>query len=141
MRQLLRDFRNVSVGGLLVVSFVDNLAKPYLTKGRMDVHGGVLFFALLGGLAPFGPSGLLAGPLIVAFFWPSCGYDAAKSLRSQRVARRSDPAAGRLSTASRCWTTQERTAVSQRNCSLVAHALLNGSMRCSAQGAASSVPP
>jgi predicted PurR-regulated permease PerM len=58
----------LALWGLLVVAFVDNLAKPYLMKDRMEVHGGVLFFALLGGLAFFGPSGLLAGPLIVAFF-------------------------------------------------------------------------
>jgi predicted PurR-regulated permease PerM len=58
----------LALWGLLVVSFLDNLAKPYLMKDRMEVHGGVLFFALLGGLAFFGPAGLLAGPLIVAFF-------------------------------------------------------------------------
>jgi predicted PurR-regulated permease PerM len=32
------------------------------------LHGGVVFFSLLGGVAVFGPAGLLAGPLIVAFF-------------------------------------------------------------------------
>jgi predicted PurR-regulated permease PerM len=30
--------------------------------------GAVIFFALLGGLAAFGPVGLVAGPLVVAFF-------------------------------------------------------------------------
>jgi predicted PurR-regulated permease PerM len=34
----------------------------------MAAHGGVVFFSLLGGVAVFGPAGLLAGPLIVAFF-------------------------------------------------------------------------
>jgi predicted PurR-regulated permease PerM len=34
----------------------------------MEVHGGVVLFSLLGGVAMFGPAGLLAGPLIVAFF-------------------------------------------------------------------------
>jgi predicted PurR-regulated permease PerM len=28
----------------------------------------VVFFAMLGGLAAFGPVGLVAGPLVVAFF-------------------------------------------------------------------------
>ena len=55
-------------GWVVVVSFVDHLVKPYLMKGRMEVHGGVVFFSLLGGVAMFGPAGLLAGPLIVAFF-------------------------------------------------------------------------
>lgn len=54
--------------GLLVVGFVDNLVKPLLMRGRMEVHGAVIFFALLGGLAAFGPVGLVAGPLILAFF-------------------------------------------------------------------------
>jgi predicted PurR-regulated permease PerM len=56
------------IWGTLVVGFTDNFVKPYLIKGRMEVHGAVIFFALLGGLALFGTVGLLAGPLIVAFF-------------------------------------------------------------------------
>ena len=32
------------------------------------MHGAVVFFALLGGLAAFGAVGLIAGPLVVAFF-------------------------------------------------------------------------
>lgn len=55
-------------GWVVVVSVVDHLVKPYLMKGHMEVHGGVVFFSLLGGVATFGPAGLLAGPLIMAFF-------------------------------------------------------------------------
>ena len=33
----------------------------------MELHGGVVFFALLGGLAVFGGIGLVLGPLIVTF--------------------------------------------------------------------------
>lgn len=54
--------------GVLVVSLIDNLVKPLLLKGRMEIHGAVIFFALFGGLASFGPVGLLAGPLILSFF-------------------------------------------------------------------------
>jgi predicted PurR-regulated permease PerM len=36
-------------------------------KGGMAIHGGVVFFALLGGIAAFGGIGLLVGPLIVTF--------------------------------------------------------------------------
>jgi predicted PurR-regulated permease PerM len=50
------------------VGLADNLVKPLLMKGRMEVHGAVIFFALVGGLAAFGPVGLAAGPLIVSFF-------------------------------------------------------------------------
>ena len=34
----------------------------------MEIHGGLIFFALLGGMATFGPVGLVAGPLILSFF-------------------------------------------------------------------------
>lgn len=54
--------------GLLVVGLVDNLVKPWLIRGHMNVHGALIFFALFGGLAAFGPIGLLAGPLILAYF-------------------------------------------------------------------------
>lgn len=55
------------IWGLAVVSLSDNVARPYLLKGGMELHGGLVFFALLGGLAAFGGIGLLAGPLILTF--------------------------------------------------------------------------
>lgn len=58
----------LALWGVLVVSTVDNLVKPWLLKGRMAVDGGLIFFALLGGMATFGPVGLVAGPLILSFF-------------------------------------------------------------------------
>jgi predicted PurR-regulated permease PerM len=54
--------------GLLVVGLIDNVVKPLFIKGGVEMHGAVVFFALLGGLAAFGPVGLVAGPLAVAFF-------------------------------------------------------------------------
>jgi predicted PurR-regulated permease PerM len=54
--------------GVLVVGLIDNLVKPWLMRGRMDVHAGLILLALLGGLAMFGPIGLIAGPLILGFF-------------------------------------------------------------------------
>jgi predicted PurR-regulated permease PerM len=56
------------VWGLLVVGLVDNVVRPLLIKGEVEMHGAVVFFALLGGLAAFGAVGLVAGPLVVAFF-------------------------------------------------------------------------
>lgn len=53
--------------GLLVVSLVDNLARPLLLKGGMELHGGIVFFALIGGLAVWGTVGLVLGPLVVTF--------------------------------------------------------------------------
>lgn len=53
--------------GVVVVSLSDNIARPFLLKGGMELHGGVVFFALLGGLAVFGAIGLVIGPLAVTF--------------------------------------------------------------------------
>jgi predicted PurR-regulated permease PerM len=44
------------------------VVKPFLIRGGIELHGAVVFFALLGGLAYFGPVGLVAGPLVVSFF-------------------------------------------------------------------------
>jgi predicted PurR-regulated permease PerM len=55
------------VWGAAVVSLSDNVARPYLLKGGMELHGGLVFFALLGGLATFGGIGLLVGPLVLTF--------------------------------------------------------------------------
>lgn len=54
--------------GLVIVGLVDNVIKPLLIKRGMEVHGAVVFFALLGGLAAFGGIGLLVGPLAVSMF-------------------------------------------------------------------------
>lgn len=54
--------------GLIVVGLVDNLVKPLLIRRGLEIHGGVVFFSLIGGLAAFGAIGLLVGPLAVAFF-------------------------------------------------------------------------
>ncbi|MFO0584636.1 MAG: AI-2E family transporter [Anaeromyxobacter sp.] len=53
--------------GFAVVSMVDNIVRPMLLRGGTALHGGVVFFALLGGVAVFGPMGLLLGPLAVTF--------------------------------------------------------------------------
>jgi predicted PurR-regulated permease PerM len=50
-----------------VVSATDHVARPYLMKGGMALHGGVVFFALLGGVEAFGAVGLLLGPLVLTF--------------------------------------------------------------------------
>ncbi|HVK72327.1 MAG TPA: AI-2E family transporter [Kofleriaceae bacterium] len=54
--------------GLIVVGLVDNLVKPLLIRRGLEIHGAVVFFSLIGGLAAFGPIGLLLGPLLVSLF-------------------------------------------------------------------------
>ncbi len=58
----------LAVWGVAVVGLADNVVKPLLVKRGMHLHGAIVFFALIGGLAVFGTIGLLIGPLIVAFF-------------------------------------------------------------------------
>jgi len=54
--------------GLLVVGLIDNVVKPFLIKGELEMGGAVVFFALIGGIAAFGMAGLIIGPLAVASF-------------------------------------------------------------------------
>jgi predicted PurR-regulated permease PerM len=58
----------LAIWGLTVVSLVDNVIKPFLIKGGMELHAGIVFFSLIGGLLAFGAVGLLIGPLIVTLF-------------------------------------------------------------------------
>jgi predicted PurR-regulated permease PerM len=58
----------LALWAVLAVSMVDNVVKPYVMKGDVEMHGSVLFFALIGGLAAFGITGLLLGPLAIALF-------------------------------------------------------------------------
>jgi predicted PurR-regulated permease PerM len=55
------------VAWAVVVWIAEHVVRPYLLKGGMELHGGVVFFALLGGLAAFGSVGLLLGPLVLTF--------------------------------------------------------------------------
>ena len=54
--------------GVLVISMVDNLLKPFFISTRTNIHPLFLFFAVLGGIQAFGLIGLIAGPLIATLF-------------------------------------------------------------------------
>ncbi|HKP63302.1 MAG TPA: AI-2E family transporter [Polyangiales bacterium] len=58
----------LAIWSVTVVALIDNVIKPLVAKGGMDMPGAVVFFALIGGLGAFGPIGLMLGPLSVAFF-------------------------------------------------------------------------
>jgi predicted PurR-regulated permease PerM len=58
----------LALWALLVVGLIDNLVRPLLIKGGVQIDAAVLFFALVGGLALLGPIGLLVGPLAVVLF-------------------------------------------------------------------------
>ncbi|MCA1828954.1 MAG: AI-2E family transporter, partial [Myxococcales bacterium] len=53
---------------LVVVVGAEQVGKPVLMRGQIQMHTGLIFLSLLGGLAMFGLLGILLGPLIVAFF-------------------------------------------------------------------------
>lgn len=52
--------------GLLIVSTIDNILKPFIVAGRARVHPLLVFVGILGGIFVFGILGLLIGPLILA---------------------------------------------------------------------------
>jgi predicted PurR-regulated permease PerM len=53
---------------VLFVGTVDNLVRPLLIRGDLDVHGAIVFFSILGGIATMGLAGLVVGPLSLALF-------------------------------------------------------------------------
>ncbi len=52
--------------GSLVVGLIDNLLYPLLVGKQMRLHTLVAFFAVVGGIAVFGMSGIVLGPVVVA---------------------------------------------------------------------------
>lgn len=52
--------------GFLVIGLIDNVLKPAIVKNRLHVHVVPVFVAILGGLAAFGATGAIIGPVILA---------------------------------------------------------------------------
>ena len=52
--------------GGIAIGLIDNLLYPYLVGKRLRFHTILVFFATVGGLAQFGASGIILGPLILA---------------------------------------------------------------------------
>lgn len=59
----------LTVWWLVAVSLVDNILGPYLYSRNIEIHQLIMLFAVLGGLAFFGPVGFIFGPLVVALFF------------------------------------------------------------------------
>ncbi|RYF11754.1 MAG: AI-2E family transporter [Deltaproteobacteria bacterium] len=51
----------------ITVLIIDNVIKPWVLRGKVEFHGGLLLLGFIGGLALFGLPGLVAGPLVVTF--------------------------------------------------------------------------
>ena len=54
------------VWGTLVIGLVDNLLRPIIVGGKINMHPLFLFFGILGAVSAFGIIGIIAGPLIVS---------------------------------------------------------------------------
>jgi predicted PurR-regulated permease PerM len=52
--------------GMVAIGTIDNILYPYLVGDRLRLHTVPTFFAILGGVALFGPAGLILGPLTLA---------------------------------------------------------------------------
>lgn len=52
--------------GICIVSTVDNVIKPLVMRGKVDVHPLLLALSLVGGSLWVGPAGIIVGPLLVA---------------------------------------------------------------------------
>lgn len=52
--------------GLIVIGLVDNLIYPILVGKKLRLHTLPVFFSIVGGLALFGTSGLILGPVTLA---------------------------------------------------------------------------
>lgn len=52
--------------GLLAIGLIDNLIYPWLVGKRLQMHPLLAFIAIIGGLAVFGASGVILGPVIFA---------------------------------------------------------------------------
>ena len=55
---------------IVFVVGLEHLAKPFILRATSggEMHTGLMFLALLGGLEVFGLLGVVLGPLIVSFF-------------------------------------------------------------------------
>jgi predicted PurR-regulated permease PerM len=54
------------IWGTVVVSSIDNILRPLVVGGRVELHPMVLLFFILGGVEAFGFLGLFLGPVIAS---------------------------------------------------------------------------
>ncbi len=54
------------IWGTLVVSSIDNVIRPWVVAGRVELHPMVLLFFILGGVEAFGFIGLFLGPVVAS---------------------------------------------------------------------------
>jgi predicted PurR-regulated permease PerM len=55
------------IWGAVVVGYTDNIIRPFLLRGGVEIHPFILFIAVIGGIMGFGVPGVILGPIIVVF--------------------------------------------------------------------------
>lgn len=60
----------VIVYALVVVGLVDNFTRPFIVGRSSDVHPGIVLLGTVGGLALFGLTGFIIGPLVLSLIKP-----------------------------------------------------------------------
>ena len=58
----------LALWALVVVGLIDNMLRPWLIRGGVQLHGALVFFSLIGALGAFGAVGLFLGPLAAGVF-------------------------------------------------------------------------
>jgi len=58
------------VYGAVVVGLIDNILRPFVVSRGSDSHPAVILIGTIGGLAVFGVSGFLLGPLLLSLLGP-----------------------------------------------------------------------
>ncbi len=58
----------LSAFGIIVISQVDNLLRPYIMGRTAEIHPVIVLLGVLGGLQVFGFIGFITGPLVLALF-------------------------------------------------------------------------
>jgi predicted PurR-regulated permease PerM len=58
----------IIIVGVLIISTIDNLIRPILVGKDIQMHPALILFSTLGGIAVFGISGFVIGPIIASLF-------------------------------------------------------------------------
>lgn len=67
VEQRLAAAAGLAIFGLAVISTVDNFIKPLVLQGHTTLHPLFALLSVLGGIAVFGPVGIVVGPMVVVF--------------------------------------------------------------------------
>jgi predicted PurR-regulated permease PerM len=65
----------LAVWTTLATGLIDDVVRPLLVRGKTQLNGALVFFAMVGGILLLGPIGLVVGPLALALFLNVSGVE------------------------------------------------------------------